>query len=110
MQVKEHPYFEAEYRQTTKSSYLVISILIAGTIAALYLGSIIPIALVFVVGITFGLSVSSKIKVMLEKQICPECNKAATLIIPKRYGWNYFSECIQCQVRWDLKVKHLPND
>jgi hypothetical protein len=57
-----------------------------------------------------GLRVSSNMRSSLEKQICPDCQKAATLIIPKRFGRNYFSECIPCQIRWDLKVKHEPND
>ena len=110
MQVKEHPYFESEYGQKLKTSYLPITILIIGAIVVLYFQSVIAFVLFFAIGMLAGLRISSNMKNSLEKQICPDCQKKATLIIPKRFGRNYFSECIPCQVRWDLKVKHEPND
>ena len=110
MQVKEHPRFKVEYRKTLNSSYFPMLVLVVGTLVSLYLNKYWVLLPLWAIGMLAGMSLSSKIRVILERQICPECNRSATLIIPKKYGRNYFSECMHCQIRWDLKVKHLPND
>jgi len=110
MQVKEHPNFESEHNEKLRTSYYSITLLIIGVAIVLYFQSVVAFISFFAIGMFAGLKISSTMKKSLEKQTCPDCQKKATLIVPKRYGSNYFSECIPCQVRWDLKVKHKPND
>jgi hypothetical protein len=110
MKVLDHPTFECDYSdyERTLGTHMFFKVFFGLILfVACYVYSLmsIPLFLVFWVSAFFLIKSNQKnLKNFIENQICPSCGYPTKLISFKKIDRNYLSECMRCQIRWDLNL------